>query len=116
MANQTNQNDQSNSEHSSFYDQADTKFNKAIENAAGKKDTPLKEYKMEEGVTSDDDEKSGEIYDKHYMNRAEAQVRENEDASLQDDTYSFDEDNTADADFHDVDVDDFDAYSEDELS
>ena len=42
---------------------------------------------------------------KNATNRAEAQVRENEDASLQDDSYSFDEDNTADDDFHDVDED-----------
>ena len=47
----------------------------------------------------------GTVYSKNLMNRAEAQVRENEDASLQDDSYSFDEDNTADDDFHDVDED-----------
>ncbi len=31
------------------------------------------------------------------------QVRDTEDASLQDDTYSFDEDNTANEEYHDVD-------------
>lgn len=34
---------------------------------------------------------------------AQSQVRENEDASLQDQSYSFDESNTDDEDFHDID-------------
>ncbi len=35
----------------------------------------------------------------------ESQVRENEDASLQDDSYAFDEDTTENEEFHDVDDD-----------
>jgi tRNA U34 5-methylaminomethyl-2-thiouridine-forming methyltransferase MnmC len=34
---------------------------------------------------------------------AEAEVRESEDASLQDKEYSFDEANTSDEEFHDID-------------
>lgn len=34
---------------------------------------------------------------------AEEEVRENEDASLQDDSYSFDSDNTGIEEYHDVD-------------
>jgi hypothetical protein len=45
-------------------------------------------------VPSDDDEAAGEIRATEGLSRAEAQVRENEDASLQDDTYTFDSDNT----------------------
>lgn len=40
---------------------------------------------------------------KNLMSDADAEVRENEDASLQDDTYSFDEDNTDNEEFHDLD-------------
>ncbi len=36
-------------------------------------------------------------------NIADKQVRATEDASLQDDTYAFDEDNTGNEEFHDVD-------------
>lgn len=35
--------------------------------------------------------------------RAEEEVRENEDASLQDESYSFDSDNTGIEEYHDVD-------------
>ncbi|MFL5785156.1 MAG: hypothetical protein ACJ76H_11130 [Bacteriovoracaceae bacterium] len=35
--------------------------------------------------------------------KAGQQVRQNEDASLQDDSYSFDEDNTGNEEFHDID-------------
>ncbi len=43
-------------------------------------------------------------FDKNVnVKNAEAEVRENEDASLQDDTYSFDEDNTDNEEFHDLD-------------
>jgi hypothetical protein len=51
-------------------------------------------------------------FDKNVVNReplskgmsdADTEVRENEDASLQDDTYSFDEDNTDNEEFHDMD-------------
>ncbi len=37
------------------------------------------------------------------MSDADQEVRENEDASLQDDSYSFDEDNTDNEEFHDMD-------------
>lgn len=46
-------------------------------------------------------------FDQNVMNTgspdADSQVRETEDASLQDDTYSFDEDNTDNEEFHDLD-------------
>lgn len=92
-----NTNNESNQEHSSFYDQADGNFNQAIER---------KSQKLAPGVTSDDEENAGSTYSKNLMNRAESEVRENEDASLQDDTYAFDEDNTDNEEYHDVgDVD-----------
>ncbi len=96
-----NPNNESNQEHSSFYDQADGKFNKAIENA-NLKTGAQKGQKLSPGVTADDDENAGSTYSKNLMNRADAEVRENEDASLQDDTYSFDEDNTDNEEYHDV--------------
>jgi hypothetical protein len=52
----------------------------------------------------DDDEQTGGIeFSKNLMANADTQVRENEDASLQDDTYAFDEDNTDNEEFHDMD-------------
>jgi hypothetical protein len=98
MAN-PNRNDQHDGKQSSFNDQADGTGNRE---------------KLAPGVTSDDGENAGQTYSKNLMGRAESQVRENEDASLQDDTYAFDEDNTDNEDFHDVDDDyagdaDFDA-------
>lgn len=42
-------------------------------------------------------------FDKNVVTNADTQVRETEDASLQDDTYSFDEDNTDNEEFHDMD-------------
>lgn len=74
------------------------------------------QQKLSEGVPSDDDESAGEIRKTGYMNRAEAQVRENEDASLQDDSYTFDSDNTDsdegidDFDMEDVGLEDSDDY------
>ncbi len=44
--------------------------------------------------------------DHHVVNRADHEVKENEDASLQDESYSFDEDNTDNEEFHDSDDDD----------
>lgn len=61
------------------------------------------EQSLSEDVSSDDDENAGSLEAKG-MSRAEAQVRENEDASLQDDTYTFDSDNT----YSDEGIDDFD--------
>lgn len=59
-------------------------------------------------LNSDDTETSGEVYSNNLMgNKAENQVRENEEASLQDDTYAFDEDNTGSEEYHDAsDVED----------
>lgn len=89
-----NPNNESNQEHSSFYDQADGNFNKAIEKAG---------QKLAPGVTADDEESAGSVdYSKNLMNRADAQVRENEDASLQDDSYAFDEANTDNEEYHDA--------------
>lgn len=53
-----------------------------------------------------------DLYNKDLLGRAEAQVRENEDASLQDGSYSFDEDNTDNDDFHDVGDCSFDGLDE----
>ncbi len=48
-----------------------------------------------------------ELFHKDLITHAEAEVRENEDASLQDESYSFDEDNTSNDDFHDVEESSF---------
>lgn len=102
MGNQTNQENQNNNENASFYDQADGKFNKAIQNGQSEK--------LAKGVTSDDAD------EENLMADADAQVRETEDASLQDDTYSFDEDNTGDDEYHDAgDVEDFDIDNDDDF-
>lgn len=45
--------------------------------------------------------------------KADQEVRENEDASLQDDSYSFDEDNTDNEEYHDVE--DFDPDNSDDF-
>lgn len=78
---------QGNQENTSFNDQADGKFDRKI--------------------NSDREEVNGaRDYSKNLMNEnpdASQQVRETEDASLQDDTYSFDETNTNDEEYHDVD-------------
>ena len=39
-----------------------------------------------------------------YLSKSEAEIVENEEASLQDKEYTFDEDNTDDDDLHDVDL------------
>ncbi len=97
MQNQNN-NNQANQENSSFYDQADGKF----------KDMLAK------GVAPDEEENSGKTYSKNLMDKADSEVRENEDASLQDDSYSFDEDNTDNEEYHDVDSD-FDPDNSDDF-
>jgi hypothetical protein len=98
--------EQNNQENTSFYDQADQKFNKTLNN----------QDKLAKGVTSDDDENAGETYSKNLMSRPEAEVRENEDASLQDDTYSFDEANTDNEEYHDADSgEDFDLDNDDDF-
>ena len=81
MANQNNQ------EHSSFYDQADGKFNEAIE----------KKQNLRKGVAPDEESDfSDEAID------PDKQVRATEDASLQDESYSFDEQNTDNEEYHDA--------------
>ena len=66
-----------NQEHSTFFDQADGNLEKKLE-----KETE----KLSPGVKTE----------------AESEVLENEEASLQDDSYSFDEDNTGSEDYHDA--------------
>jgi hypothetical protein len=61
-----------------------------------------KEMKKIENEKLNTDE-GGESYKTDLMTPAEHEVRENEDASLQDSSYTFDEDNTGDEEFHDVD-------------
>ncbi|MES2526083.1 MAG: hypothetical protein V4598_03315 [Bdellovibrionota bacterium] len=53
--------------------------------------------------TQNNDQADGK-FDKN-VRTPEEQVRQTEDASLQDDTYSFDEDNTDNEEYHDVDDD-----------
>jgi hypothetical protein len=110
MDNQINQENQSNSEHSSFYDQADGKFNKAIQN----------QDKLAKGVSEDEDvisdTETSTMAESEFSNMApEEQVRATEDASLQDESYSFDEANTDNEEFHDVDdYEDFDMDNDDD--
>ena len=73
-------------------DQPDGKFDKNVVNRE-----PLSK-----GI-SEDDEQSGSVYSRNLQSNADTEVRENEDASLQDDTYAFDEDNTDNEEFHDLD-------------
>lgn len=81
-----NKNDEwsENQEHTTFYDQADGSLEKKFKNVQSEK---LKETeKLSPGVMSD----------------AENEVLENEEASLQDDSYSFDESNTGSEEYHDA--------------
>ena len=55
-----------------------------------------------EALGSDDSEMDSAIQGGQGENRAENQVRENEDASLQDDSYAFDESNTGNEEYHDA--------------
>lgn len=111
MGNQSNQ-ENGNNENASFYDQADGKFNKSIQNSRSEK--LAKGVASDDEVTADDDENAGATYSKNLM--SDAQVRETEDASLQDDTYSFDEDNTDNEEYHDAgDVEDFDIDNDDDF-
>lgn len=70
-------------------------------------------------LSSDDMQLGGAPYSKNRMkNKAESQVKENEDASLQDDSYTLDSDNTGNEDIHDVsdfDADSYEAYGEEDL-
>ncbi len=91
-------------EYITFYDQVDTKtsgtFKKVIQ-SGGKIDNSSSTNKQ----TSEQKDGNRSPYKRKLINLAEAQVRENEDASLQDDSYTFDEDNTSDDEYHDVDED-----------
>ncbi len=103
--NNEDKNNKQNQENISFYDQVDAKTRGAVKNATQSGGNIEKSSPADE-VTSDQEEESGgEVYSQNIMEKAEAQVRENEQASLQDDSYSYDEDNTADEEFHDVDED-----------
>lgn len=73
-------------------DQADGKFDDSVF-----KPQPVS------NASTDDDEQAGTVYSNNLMSNADTQVRETEDASLQDDTYAFDEDNTDNEEFHDMD-------------
>lgn len=56
--------------------------------------------------TTEQPEKNEQLYSgmvDHLESDAEAEVIENEDASLQDKEYSFDEDNTDNEEYHDAD-------------
>lgn len=87
---------QSNQENSSFYDQADGKFNQALE----------KNEKLSKGVAPNEEESEYieelEENEASPMSETERQVRETEDASLQDGTYAFDEQNTGNEEYHDA--------------
>jgi hypothetical protein len=113
MENQ-NQN-QNNQENTSFNDQADGKFDKAVKNAQGAGGTTEKD-KLSKGVSTDDDENAGGVYSENLMSKSDKEVRENENASLQDDSYSFDEANTDNEEYHDADAaDDMDFDNDDDF-
>lgn len=102
-------NNQPNQENTNFNDN-DSKLEKSLQSGA------QEQQKLKPGVTSDDDENAGGVYSENLMNKAESQVRATEDASLQDDTYSFDEDNTSNEEYHDAgDAEDFDLDNDDDF-
>lgn len=87
-------------------------------NDRAESDKKINQQKLSKGVSSEDDEYAGETYSKNLMNKAQTQVRENEDASLQDNTYSFDENNTDNEEYHDADegdLEDFDIDNDDDF-
>lgn len=85
MGNQINQENQKNDP--KFYDQADGKLNKSVKKSNDE---------------TNETENAGETYSENLMSDADAQVRETEDASLQDDSYAFDESNTDNEEYHDA--------------
>jgi hypothetical protein len=105
MATQNNETNQENTANPNRGYGMDQSINQAGQAKGGAQE----QQKLADGVTSDDDEAAGEIHGADQLNRAEAQVRENEDASLQDDTYTFDSDNTD----SDEGIDDFDVADAD---
>lgn len=54
------------------------------------------------GFSEDNDAAAGAVQADGLTSDADTQVRATEDASLQDDSYAFDEDNTNNEDIHDV--------------
>lgn len=67
------------------------------------------EGSLDSSLSTDDSGNAGTTYSKNLMSKADKQVKENEDASLQDDTYAFDSDNTGNEDYHDAfDGDEYD--------
>jgi len=109
-----NQNNEANQENTTFNDQSksDANLSRAIQDGGTQG-----QQKLSKGVTSDDDENAGEVYSENLMGSpAEQQVRETEDASLQDDTYSFDEANTDNEEYHDASGgSDFDMDNDDDF-
>jgi hypothetical protein len=98
---------QNNQENTSFNSPSDRKLEQAIQN---------NQDLLAKGVTTDDDENGGEVYSENLMSKSEQEVRENEDASLQDDSYSFDEANTDNEEYHDADSgEDFDLDNDDDF-
>lgn len=75
--------------------QADGTFDRNVKSAVTKE--PLTNQ-----ASSDDQEQGGAVYSDNLMSKADTQVRATEDASLQDESYAFDEDNTSNEDIHDV--------------
>lgn len=60
------------------------------------------EGNLDSRLATDDSDNAGATYSENLMSDADKEVRENEDASLQDDTYAFDSDNTGSEDYHDA--------------
>lgn len=103
---------QNNQENTSFNSQADGQFDKTVKT----KSDQLRKGVAPDVETSDDDENAGATYSKNLMSRSDREVRENEDASLQDDSYSFDEANTDNEEYHDADgAEDFDLDNDDDF-
>lgn len=101
MANESTENP----ENTSFYDQADQTFNRKLNE---------KEIKLAKGVKGDEETEEEEASE--FGGSAEQQVRQTEDASLQDESYSFDESNTDNEEYHDADdADDNHLESENDL-
>lgn len=74
-----------------------------IENLSGGFFMTKKPKKISKEYIKEGSDESGTIHDENLLAPAEKEVLENEFASLPDHSYSFDEDNTGDEDFHDAD-------------
>lgn len=96
---------QNNQENTSFNDHA--KSDRALKS---------KPEQLRKGVVEDMEERGGDEYSKNLMSKPDQEVRENEDASLQDESYSFDEQNTDNEEYHDADgAEDFDLDNDDDF-